>query len=277
MKKMKIVSSLMAMAMAATSLGVTAFAADSVDVKIAKVNAADGKFEVKVDLSGLPSTGLSTIDFAINYDAGLKITDVAAGTAKSGAAGQEGDLGDTLFTWKDTGKQIVLVWATGLTDNQYWVKDGTFVTISGTVDGNKEGIYKLSGGAVDREAYPGGSANSAIIFSAVGDSSSSTDYQASFSDGSVTVGGGSGEETKPGTTTAGGKLKLGDANCDGKVLVGDAVLVARVAAEDTSAKITEQGLDNADVANRGDGVNTEDTTMILKFLAGMIKEEDLGK
>lgn len=275
MKKFKIVSGLMAMAMAATSFGMTAFAADSVDVKIEKVAASDGKFDVKVDLSNLPSTGLSTVDFAINYDAGLKITGVTAGTAKSGAADQEGDLADTLFTWKDTGKQIVLVWATGLTDSKYWVKDGTFVTISGTVDASTPKTYELKGGAVSREAYPGGSANTAIIFSAVGD----TDYTASFSDGSVTVSVGGGDTTTAPVTTSGGggKVKKGDANCDGKITVSDAVMVARVAAEDTSVKITDDGKTNADVAGNGDGITSDDTTMILKFLAGMVKESDFDQ
>ena len=275
MKKFKIVSGLMAMAMAATSFGLTAFAADSVDVKIEKVQAENGSFKVKVDLANLPSTGLSTIDFAIGYDSALTITGVEAGTAKTGAADQEGDLGDTLFTWKDTGKQIVLVWATGLTDSKYWVKDGTFVTISGTVNTSKSGTYELKGEAVSREAYPGGSANSAKIFSAVGDSP--VDYEASFSNGSVTVGVVATETAAPGTTQPNGKVKKGDANCDGKITVSDAVMVARVAAEDTGAKITDDGKTNADVAGNGDGINSEDTTTILKFLAGMIKESDFDQ
>lgn len=271
MKKMKIVSSLLAMAMAATSLGAmtTAFAADSVTVEIEKVQAESGKFSFKVDLSDLPSTGLSTIDFAIAYDKGVKITDVTAGTAKSGAAAQEGDLSDTLFTWKDTGSQLVLVWATGLTDTQYWVKEGTFVTVSGTVDGSQP-LYKLSGEAVKREAYPGGSANDAIIFSAVGESKT-TDYTASFKDGAISIAADV-TTTKPSTD----KVKYGDANCDGKITVGDAVMVARVAAEDTSVTITDQGKINGDVAGGGNGIDSEDTTMILKFLAGMVEESDLG-
>jgi hypothetical protein len=270
MKKMKIVSGLMAMAMTAMSLGVTAFAADSVDVKIGKVDAENGKFSVDVDLSSLPSTGLSSIDFAISYESGLKITDVSAGTAKSGAADQEGELADTLFTWKDTGKQIVLVWATGLTDSKYWVKEGTFVTISGTVD--KEGTFALKGEAVSREAYPGGSANDAIVFSAVTDSGS-TDYVASFSNGEVRN---ETETTKATETDAPKNVKYGDANCDKKITVGDAVLLARVAAEDKTANISSEGKTNGDVDNNGK-ITTDDVTMILKFLAGMIEEREVRR
>jgi hypothetical protein len=273
MKKMKIVSSLLAMAMAATSLSAaSAFAASSVTVDIGSANTTDGSFELKVDLSDLPSSGLSTIDFAINKDSKVKITDVAQGTASSGAAGQEGDLGDTLFTWKDTGDQLVLVWATGLTDSKYWVKEGTFVTISGTVDTSKS-EYKLTGGAVDREAYPGGSANSAIVFSAIGETGSE-DFTASFKEGIISVGSGGGDVTTTGK--GGGKKKPGDANTDGSVNVSDAVLIARVAAEDTTAKITDDGLANADVAGNGNGIDSEDVTLLLKFLAGLAKESDLG-
>lgn len=271
MKKMRIVSGLMAMAMAATSFGLSAFAADSVEVKIGKAEAKDGKWSVDVDLSSVPSTGLSSIDFAIAYDSGLKITDVTPGTAKTGAAEKEGELGDTLFTWKDTGKQIVLVWATGLTDTQYWVKEGTFVTISGTVD--KDGEYNLKAEPVSREAYPGGSANNAIVFSAVGESNP-VDYTASFSDGLVSVG--KPEETTKAPETeqgpSGATLK-GDANMDKKVTVGDAVLMARVSAEDKTANITEQGKINGDVT--GDGkITSDDVTNVLKYLAGMIDNFD---
>ena len=270
MKKMRIVSGLMAMAMAAVSLGVNAFAADSVEVKIGKVEAKDGKWSVDVDLSSVPSTGLSSIDFAVAYDTGLKITDVTPGTAKTGAAEQEGELGDTLFTWKDTGKQIVLVWATGLTDTKYWVKEGTFVTISGTVD--KDGDYNLKAEPVAREAYPGGSANNAIVFSAVGESGTS-DYEASFSNGMVSVGTPAPETTEApkSTSKSNDATLLGDANLDKKVTVGDAVLLARVAAEDKTANITEQGKTNGDVDGNGK-INSDDVTTLLKFLAGMIDE-----
>ena len=66
------------------------------------------------------------------------------------------------------------------------------------------------------------------------------------------------------------QVVLGDANCDGKITVSDAIMVARVAAEDVSVKITTEGKENADVTKDGN-VNTEDTVEILKYLAGVVK------
>ena len=58
----------------------------------------------------------------------------------------------------------------------------------------------------------------------------------------------------------------GDANLDCAIDVSDAVLTARYLAEDKTAKITDQGLQNADAD--GDGsVTTDDITAILKQIA----------
>jgi hypothetical protein len=267
MKKMKIVSGLMAMTMTAMSLGISAFAADNVNVSIGKDTKAAGEtFSVDVDLSALPSSGLTSVDFAIDYDASvIAISDVTAGTADNGAAAQEGDLGDTVFSWKDTGKQIVLIWSTGLTDSKYWLKEGKFVTITGTVnkDAKSGDSSPLTGVAVSREAYPGGAANSEIVFSAVGETAT-TDYTAVFTNGSVTVGGGTTSEKD-----------WGDANCSGeadvakKVTVADAVMLARTAAEDASG-ITDTGKINGDVNNSG-AIDPQDTVILLQYLAGLVK------
>ena len=133
MKKMKIVSALMAMAMSVTSMGLVASAASDVNVKIGKETVEKGAtFSVDVDLSSLPSTGLSSIDFAISYDKSvIKPTKVTLGKAgNTGAAAQEGDLGSTLFDSYITDDQIIIIWATGLTDSKYWIKsDGVCYAI----------------------------------------------------------------------------------------------------------------------------------------------------
>ena len=267
--KKKIVSGLMAMAMAASSLSLTAFAADDVQVTIGKDEAkVNETFEVAVDLAAVPSGGLSSIDFAINYDSSLlEIQKVELGTAgDTGAKSQEGDLGDTLFNWYDTGKQIVVVWATGLTDSQYWVKNtGTFLKISGKT--KAEGTATLKGGAVDRAAYPGSSAKAGVVFSAVGDKTK--DYTASFTDGEVKIG-------TPVTTPDPSKIKWGDADCSGQVDVSDAVLVARFANADKGAKITDAGVANADVTHDGN-VDADDASKILEVIARLITEDELAK
>lgn len=87
-------------------------------------------------------------------------------------------------------------------------------------------------------------------------------------------------ETEPTTTTTTtdsapqtGESELtvtlrGDANCDGKVTVADAILLARVAAEDSTVNVTAQGLLNGDVDGAA-GISPNDATMILKFVAGI--------
>ena len=69
----------------------------------------------------------------------------------------------------------------------------------------------------------------------------------------------------------------GDANCDGSVNLADAVLImqsiANPAVYGTNGTdknhITEKGLDNADVSNRGDGVTNKDALAIQKHLLGL--------
>lgn len=270
MKTTKIVSGLLATAFAALSLAMTASAADGVSVKIGSTEAEAGStFSVDVDLAGVPSTGLSSIDFAINYDkTAIEITDVKLGTVgNTGAAAQEGDLGDTLFSYYDTGKQIVVVWATGLTDSKYWVsKDGTFLTISGKVKSGATGTTKLVGAAADRAVYPGASEKASTYFSAVG-ADATTNYTATFADGTITIGK---TETEPVKDPV-----WGDADESGLVDVSDAVLMARFGAEDKTAVITAQGKINGDVTHDG-GVNGDDAIKVLKFVAKLITKDDLA-
>ena len=78
------------------------------------------------------------------------------------------------------------------------------------------------------------------------------------------------------TSTGSTEVDWGDANCSGesdvskRVTVADAILVARVKAEDTKAKITDAGKANADV-NGNDGIDDEDLTILLQYLAGIVK------
>ena len=278
MKKSKIISGLMAMAMTAMSLGISASAADSVAVKIGTdtVEAAGKAFSVNVELGSVPSSGLSSIDFAINYNSDeLKITDVKLGTiGETGAKSEEGDLGDTVFNWYDNGKQIVIIWSTGLTDSKYWVKsDGVFVTLSGTVkDGVAAGtVSKLEGAGAKRKTYPDSSADASAYLSAVG-ASATTNYEAAFTAGSVKV-----EEkadTKPSSSTQNTEADWGNVNCTGQVDVADAVLLARFVAEDSEANVSAQGKINADVTHDGD-LTGDDTIKILKYIAKLV--DDLSK
>ena len=78
--------------------------------------------------------------------------------------------------------------------------------------------------------------------------------------------------TTSGSASQSGKKPLyGDANCSGRVDISDAVLVARIAAEDQTAEVTDEGSVNADVTGDG-GITSDDITKILKFLAGLVTD-----
>ena len=92
------------------------------------------------------------------------------------------------------------------------------------------------------------------------------------------------ETTKPVTTTApktttttaagASEVLWGDADCSKLVDVSDAVLVARLSAEDGTAKITAQGKKNADVTHDGN-ISTDDSLLILKYICKIITAKDL--
>ena len=82
----------------------------------------------------------------------------------------------------------------------------------------------------------------------------------------------SAEMTTPAETTPEPAAKFsGDADCSGIVDVSDAVLTARFAAEDSTAKMTDQGRRNADCDGIS-GVDGGDVSMILLFIAKIIEE-----
>ena len=77
--------------------------------------------------------------------------------------------------------------------------------------------------------------------------------------------------------TASGTV-YGDSNCDGNVDLSDAVLIMQYSANPDqyglgkAVGITEQGLDNADVNDRGNGITNMDALSIQKFKLGIITE-----
>ena len=58
----------------------------------------------------------------------------------------------------------------------------------------------------------------------------------------------------------------GDVNCHGEVEIGDVVLLARYVAQDASAPITPQGVQNAD-CDKNQVVDSSDITIICRYLA----------
>ncbi len=79
-------------------------------------------------------------------------------------------------------------------------------------------------------------------------------------------------EEPPSSISPSPTIVYGDADCSGKVNLVDAVVIVSYIADSNKYKISEQGLDNADVSNRGDGINADDAIAVQKFLLGNIKE-----
>ena len=80
--------------------------------------------------------------------------------------------------------------------------------------------------------------------------------------------------TQTTTTAPVGTVLYGDTNVDGRVSIADAVLLNKYLAG--KAEMTEQGKINADCDKHSTELNLDDTTMILKFLAQLIEQSDLG-
>ena len=271
MKKSKLISGFMALAMAVSGMSFTAANAADVGVKVGSAVKNPGdSFEIAVDLSGVPSAGLSSVDFAVSFDSSLiDITDVTMGTiGNTGAASEEGsDLGKTVFNWNKANGQVIIVWSTGLTDSSKWIKsDGTLATISGKVNSSAANgsVADLKVVAVKRPDYPDGADNTTLVFSGVGESNTA-DYTASITNGKITIGTPTTESTP--TTTP----KIGDVDCNGEIKIADAVLLARYVAED-AVTVTAQGKVNANCYNDGsDAITSEDLASLLKYLAGISK------
>ena len=73
-----------------------------------------------------------------------------------------------------------------------------------------------------------------------------------------------------------GSFLYGDANCNNTVDVSDAVLVAKYVNSDSTGKISEQGLKNADCDGEK-GVSTGDVTRILMYIAKIVTDDQMGK
>lgn len=67
-------------------------------------------------------------------------------------------------------------------------------------------------------------------------------------------------------------VAYGDANCDGEVNLADAVLIMQYLANPAKYSITEKGLDNADVSDRGNGITNKDALAVQKYTLGLVSE-----
>lgn len=68
------------------------------------------------------------------------------------------------------------------------------------------------------------------------------------------------------------EVVYGDANTDGDVSIADAVLIMQAMVNADEYKLSAQGINNADVCNRGDGITSADALSIQKKVANLITE-----
>ena len=75
--------------------------------------------------------------------------------------------------------------------------------------------------------------------------------------------------TTKASTNAPSDVLYGDANCDGKIDISDVVTVRRQLVNGTKFPMSAQGLSNADVQQRGNGVNAQDAVTIQQKVLGV--------
>lgn len=274
MKVRKIVAGLAAVSMLAAFSAQAVIAADTVTIKGEKVNAEAGaKFELDVELSGVPSAGISVCEFALTYDSSLvEVTGVTAGAvANTGVDNAEKIEGAKAFEADySTAGVINVTYTTGLDDKAYWItKDGVFLTVTGTVkSGAAAGsVCDFKIGAIKRETTEGsGTTNAEISVGNVGSDYTVTKFETSLSNGSVTVGT---KETEPPTTEppATDDAVYGDVDCNGKVDILDIIVLNKNLLG--AADVTAQGKINADV-NKDGKPGSDDSLNILKFIVKLI-------
>ena len=142
MKTKKVVVGAIAATMLSLSvcpIAPAAAAGETVQISVSKAEAEAGKqFTVDVSLADIPSTGIATLDFAIEFDNKvITIDEVKVGaSAKTGADSADSTGEVPVFdsaVYNDEGF-VELLWTTGLDDSSYYMKkDGVFCTITGTV------------------------------------------------------------------------------------------------------------------------------------------------
>lgn len=82
-------------------------------------------------------------------------------------------------------------------------------------------------------------------------------------------------QTETVTTEPVVNVRYGDANCDGRVTLGDALAVLQYVANEEKYPLSEEGLNNADIYLRGDGITSMDAVVIQQIDTGLITEDSL--
>ena len=275
------VSAVLALSLPTTAAMAAVAAGDTVQISVGSQTVAPGgSFSVDVTLSDIPDGGLQCCQFSLQYDPSLvKVSSITAGKlTETGATKGDGTASSLpLFNQyidESTGMASV-IWTTALDDPTYWMKgEGVLCTVKGTALKDVSGKAEIKVSATARETKPGsGVENTEYDLGYVG-TSGLVRYAVKATNGTITIGDGTGQTTTGGQATtgggssSGGALK-GDANVDGSVTIADAVAILQSLANADEYSLSEQGAKNADVTGSGDGVNTNDALYIQEWDAGL--------
>lgn len=286
MRTKRVIAGLVAaMTLATVSASAIVSAADEFSVGISEAEAAAGEsFELTLDLTNIPETGINACDFGISYDSSLvTIDEVTLGSLAKDVTSVEGSLPDPFECNIETGV-ISVMYALGTTDSAYFLNGtGTFLNIKGTVNADaaagSDAAFKIV--PVDRAVTPGSSTtNSTVVFGYMSADETTTVYTPTFTDGNVHVLGGSTEETTEPKPTETEDIpdgtKYGDVNVDGTVDVADVVSINMYLLNPEANALEPAGKANADCV-RDNVIDSSDSAIILNYVAMMVGESDLGK
>lgn len=293
------------LAATATSLGASA-AGSSVTLAGSKATAeSGGEFSVDVSLSGVPSTGINVLDFAVTFDQTiLSVDQVTVGAAAdTGADAADSTSKDApVFATNIKDGEIAVSWTTAAPTANWIKSDGVILTITGTVkDGMADGtVTPIDFAPVSRDTYEGsGTKNSSMVIGYISGTDSAS-YGIVTEAGSVTIGSKQTTTEAPVTTTAvettttvtnettaetttkenettttkstiqvDPSLLYGDVNLDGDIDLADAVLLNKSVAGVVELNDTAKA--NADCF--ADGViGSDDSMTLLKFLVHLVNE-----
>ena len=293
------------LAVTATSLGASA-AGSSVTLAGSKATAeSGGEFSVDVSLSGVPSTGINVLDFAVTFDQTiLSVDQVTVGAAAdTGADAADSTSKDApVFATNIKDGEIAVSWTTAAPTANWIKSDGVILTITGTVkDGVVDGtVTPIDFAPVSRDTYEGsGTKNSSMVIGYISGTDSAS-YGIVTEAGSVTIGSKQTTTEAPVTTTAvettttvtnettaetttkenettttkstiqvDPSLLYGDVNLDGDIDLADAVLLNKSVAGVVELNDTAKA--NADCF--ADGViGSDDSMTLLKFLVHLVNE-----
>lgn len=283
MKTKKVVVGVMTAALFSLTLSAfsTTYAADeTVQISVGSQEVKPGEeFSVDVALSDIPSAGIQSCDFSVEFDSSIiNVTSVTAGALTETGAAEADPWSSNVPVYEgyvnDERHCVNLVWST-MADSQYWLQgEGVFCTITGTVSKDAK-----PGTSTDLKVIPtyrvytkedGTKVENTVITAGSMNGSSSIKYDVKTADGTISI---VSDETDPSSSETTGEtpdVVYGDADLNGKLSISDAVKILSYASNPEKSPL--ENTDICDVYNRGDGVDGMDSLSVQKRLTNVIAE-----